>query len=67
MGKKSGKSKDFGFASFKGTKVTQRVVDEMVRKELNEKQFCLLNLIRKWNRRQHSSEKLSVKKNRISG
>eukprot|EP00069_Balaena_mysticetus_P009773 bmy_20349T0 len=42
----SGKSKDFGFVSFKGTKVTQTVVDEMDRKELNEKQFCLLNLIR---------------------
>lgn len=40
MGKKSRKPKDSGSVSFKGTKVTQRVVDEMDRKELNEKQFC---------------------------
>ena len=45
MTKNSGKSKGFGFVSFKGTKDAQRVVDETNRKELNDKQLCLLNLI----------------------
>lgn len=60
--KKSRKSKELGFVSSERAKDAQRARDAMGRKELNEKQMCLLNLIKKWNRRQYSSEKLSVKK-----
>lgn len=65
---KSRKSKELGFVNFKRAKDAQRVRDAMDRRALNEKQTFLLNLIKKWSRRQYSSEMLSIKKlNRISG
>lgn len=51
---------DSGFVSFKGTKDTQRVVDEMNTKEFNENQFYVCYAIKKWNKRGNSSARLSI-------
>lgn len=59
MTKNGWKSKDFGFVSFKGTEDEQRVVNEMTRKELHEKQLCLLNS--KGNKRHNSGARLNIR------
>lgn len=47
---------DSGFVSFKGTKDTQRVVDEMNTKEVN-----VYYIIKKWNKRENSNVRLSIR------
>lgn len=47
---------DSGFVSFKGTRDTQRVVDEM-----NTKEFNVYYIIKKWNKRENSSVRLSIR------
>lgn len=52
---------DSGFVSLKGTKDTQRAVDEMNTKEFSEKQFYVCYAIKKWNKRGNSSARLSIR------